>query len=70
VRINDLSLFYVHHLSFTNGAAYQLVTWGQDKDRDAIGIEAEKIAASFKLIDPELKFHKPPAPAPPAPAPK
>jgi uncharacterized membrane protein len=70
VRINDLSLFYVHHLSFTNGAAYQLVTWGQDKDRDAIGIEAEKIAASFKLIDPELKFHKPPAPASIAPAPK
>ena len=65
IRINDLSLFYVHWLTVVNGYAYQLVLWGEEKNRDALRGEARKLAETFRILDPSLEAHKPDAPAAP-----
>jgi hypothetical protein len=70
VHINDLSLFYVHRFCVFNGFAYQLVVWGQEKDRDAVRAEAAKIAVNFKILNPALKFHKLEMPQTPSDPPK
>jgi tetratricopeptide (TPR) repeat protein len=49
--VNGYRLHYVHRLIVTNGFAFQLGVWGDEKDQDSVRKEASEIFSSFSLID-------------------
>ncbi|MGB8356367.1 MAG: DUF3857 domain-containing protein [Chthoniobacteraceae bacterium] len=57
--LDNLSLYYVHRMIIHNGYAYQLITWGDNRNRDTIRSEAESLASDFQLLHPEKEFHTP-----------
>ncbi|MEM1445658.1 MAG: DUF3857 domain-containing protein [Planctomycetota bacterium] len=51
-RVNGLDLFYDFRVMTHRGFAYQLITYGEKKDRSTVRREADTMAASFRMIDP------------------
>jgi len=58
-ELDNLSLYYVHRMIIHNGYAYQLITWGDIRNRDTVKSEAESLASDFQLLHPEKEFHAP-----------
>lgn len=50
-QVRNYHLFYVNWFCFTNGWAFQLMSWGQAKDRQLVAAETERLLPRFELVD-------------------
>jgi tetratricopeptide (TPR) repeat protein len=51
-KVSRQDIFYVHWVCVTNGWAYQLVTWGQLAQKQAVIAQAGEMMSRFEMIDP------------------